>query len=93
MSNSYDIPSTPLLVQTPGQSAPPEVATAWQQFFQRTHANARTVQQSGTTAQRPTDLLWIGRFYFDTTLTKPIWIKAVSASKVATWCDATGATV
>lgn len=50
-----------------------------------------SLQQSGTTAQRPTKSLWIGRFYFDTDLTKPIWVKQVTPSVL--WCDATGTTV
>ncbi len=47
---------------------------------------------SGTTANRPTKLLWPGRMYYDTTLAangKPIWV-----NKGATgWVDATGAAV
>jgi hypothetical protein len=66
---------------------------AFAQWLTRTHNSAVTLQQSGATGDRPDTLLWIGRFYFDTTLTKPIWIKSVNASGVATWCDATGATV
>jgi len=40
---------------------------------------------SGTTANRPTKLLWAGRPYFDTTLGQPIWYDG------AGWIDATGA--
>ena len=47
--------------------------------------NATTL--SGTTANRPTKFLYTGRFYFDTTLGKPIWYKT------AGWVDATGAGV
>ncbi len=43
--------------------------------------------QSGTTAQRPTAGLWVGREYFDTTLGKPVWYDGSG------WVDATGATV
>lgn len=43
---------------------------------------------SGTTAQRPTNTVQIGSFYFDTQIGKPIWKKTAT-----TWCDATGATV
>lgn len=31
------------------------------------------VVSSGTTANRPTKVLWTGRTYFDTTLNRPIW--------------------
>ena len=47
-------------------------------------------QQSGTTANRPTARLWIGRTYFDTTLTLPIFVKTISP---VVWCDAAGNTV
>jgi hypothetical protein len=45
--------------------------------------------ESGTTADRPTKLLFDGRTYFDTTLTKPIWYDETGAQ----WVDATGAAV
>lgn len=49
----------------------------------------------GTTAQRPTIVqnpaLEKGSMYFDTTLSKPVWIKTLAAS--ITWVDATGTTV
>jgi len=53
--------------------------------------SANALQESGTTAQRPTVRLWVGRPYFDTTLGQPIWVSAVSPSVV--WVDATGSTV
>ncbi len=44
---------------------------------------------SGTTAQRPTaDFIDVGFRYFDTTLGKPIFAKAISGSTI-TWVDAT----
>lgn len=52
---------------------------------------ADTLTQSGTTAQRPTTRLWVGRFYYDTTLNLPIWVNAVTPSIV--WKDAAGNTV
>lgn len=48
---------------------------------------------SGTTANRPTVLLWAGRPYFDTDLAagagKPIWRNAGNTA----WIDATGSVV
>jgi hypothetical protein len=44
--------------------------------------------QSGTTAQRPTSLLWVGRTYFDTTLGYPVWLLSTGPD---VWVDATGA--
>lgn len=43
------------------------------------------LRQSGTTAKRPTTMLYPGRPYYDTTLAKPIWYKGPG------WIDATGA--
>lgn len=49
------------------------------------------VQQSGTTAQRPTtqSQIWIGRQFYDTTLNKPVYVSAISGSTI-TWRDASG---
>lgn len=47
----------------------------------------KAISNSGTSAQRPTENLYIGQFYFDTTLSKPIWYKGDS------WVDATGVVV
>jgi len=43
------------------------------------------VQYNGTTANRPTSNLTAGQFYFDTTISKPIWYNG------GNWVDATGA--
>ncbi len=48
------------------------------------------VQQSGTTANRPTSRLWIGRTYWDTDLTLPIWVSSLNP---VVWVDAAGNTV
>lgn len=55
------------------------------------HLAANAVMQRGTTSQRPTANLWIGRPYYDTTLNLPIWVNAVAPSVV--WKDAAGNTV
>lgn len=52
---------------------------------------SNSVTESGTTAQRPTANLWLGRVYYDTTLSKPVFVNAVSPSVV--WKDAAGTTV
>lgn len=79
--SAYDVPSGSLL-DSAGNLTP-----AWAQFFQRTHANAITAQQSGPTGERPDSLLWIGRAYFDTTLGKPVWLKSINPS---VWVDGVG---
>lgn len=49
------------------------------------------IQNSGTTAQRPTINLYVGKFYFDDSLGIPIWLQVVGPPAV--WIDATGAPV
>lgn len=54
----------------------------WRPWFSSVSALLVAMTQSGTTAQRPTKFLWVGRNYYDTTLALPIfykgpgWIKA-----------------
>ena len=68
-----------------GNLRPP--SEGWRNFFVAAYNICNALTQSGTTAQRPTTLLWAGRMFFDTTLGKPIWYKT------AGWVDATGAAV
>jgi hypothetical protein len=65
---------------------PPDVS-----WFAQAFLILFAVQQSGTTAQRPTKQLWIGRTYWDLDLDLPIWVKAISPAVV--WVDAAGNTV
>jgi hypothetical protein len=44
------------------------VSPLWQLFFSNIFGSVTALQQSGTTAQRPTKGLYVGRPYFDTTL-------------------------
>lgn len=85
-SYNFDYPTDQQMV-TPDL----KLEATWGQWTQRVHNISRAQIQSGTTALRPTSLLWIGRFYFDTTLGKPIWIKQVKPAVI--WVDATGAAV
>lgn len=57
----------------------------WRNFFNNVFAICNAVSQSGTTANRPSEALWVGRPYFDTTLGIPIWYVGPG------WVDATGA--
>lgn len=65
-------------------------STALFSWFKSVFIICFSMQQSGTTAQRPTTNLWIGRFYFDTTLNLPIWVKTVST---VVWIKADGTVV
>ena len=54
------------------------VAESWRNFFVAVYNICNAQAQSGTTANRPTTLLWPGRRYFDTDLGangKPIFVK------------------
>lgn len=81
---NYDFPSDPKPLDDQGNWSP-----AYAQWVQRTHSNARTLQQSGSTADRPNSNLWIGRRYFDTDLGKMVWVASVAAG-VATWVTWSG---
>lgn len=59
----------------------------WMQWFSNVHGIVQSIQQSGSTADRPTSLLWIGRRYYDETLSKPVYVRAV---KPTVWRDAMG---
>ena len=65
-------------------------SSAWMQWIQKVGLYAGSVSDSGTTAQRPTSNLYIGRQYFDSTLGYPVWIKTVSP---VVWVNGAGATV
>lgn len=80
--NAYDYPTSTQLVDQNGN-----VTVPWSQWIQRTQNIVRTLNTSGPTAQRPVDILWIGLFFFDTTIGKPIWLKSVNPN---VWVDGAG---
>lgn len=84
-SNSFGLPDNDPVTDENRRAMP-----SWAKWFSSVHRLAQAVQSNGTTANRPTSFLWPGRFYFDTTLNQPIWIKTVSP---VVWIDATGASV
>lgn len=63
-----------------------EVSRPWATWFGQVFTMLFASGQSGTTANRPTEGLWIGRPYFDTTLGYEIWYSGTE------WVDATGTT-
>lgn len=71
----------------------PSAFPAWATWFGKLHLLVNASVQSGTTANRPTQGLYTGRFYFDTSLAagvgKPIWRNAANTA----WVDATGTAV
>lgn len=59
----------------------------WYTWMARVNTLARSIQESGTTADRPTYLVWIGRRYYDTTLNMPVYVSSVGP---VVWRDAAG---
>ena len=55
------------------QDADGNLSRAWVAWFDQVQRILFPAQQSGTTANRPTTNLWVGRFYMDTSLNRPIW--------------------
>ena len=66
------------------------VTSGWLQAMSRWHRAVLSVYDSGPTANRPTEGLWVGRQYQDTTLNKPVFVAAV---KPTVWRDAAGVVV
>ena len=69
---------------------PVTIGRLWTSFFEAVFNLLSALTQSGTTAQRPTTFLWIGRPYFDTTLGYPVWVKSVGPT---VWVNGSGASV
>lgn len=86
-----DITGPPL--QSPIADAQGALGTAWQAWLSKLALIVNASVQSGTTANRPTQGLFTGRFYFDTSLAagagKPVWRNATNTA----WVDATGTVV
>ncbi len=55
-----------------------EVNQGWRNFFMAVFNILTALTMSGTTAERPTKFLWVGRPYFDTTLGQAIFLQSVS---------------
>lgn len=59
----------------------------WMQWLSTVHDIVQALLQSGPSSDRPTKLLWIGRRYYDETLNKPVYLRAV---RPTVWRDAMG---
>lgn len=60
---------------------------SWLEFFRVLWIVTFDVQNSGATADRPTENIYVGKLYFDTDLGIPVWWNGTD------WIDATGAVV
>ncbi len=76
-----------LINPVPATNVEAVIGNGWQAFFQSVYTICFALTQSGTTANRPTKLLWVGRTYFDTSLGIPIWYKGPG------WVNASGGAV
>ena len=82
----FDAPSTTQAVDKDGY-----LILTYVQWIARMTTIGQAAQQSGTTANRPTSVLWIGRQYYDTTLGYPVFVHSVGPPVV--WHNAAGAVV
>ena len=80
------LPRTPL--QMNGDANP--LTPAWAGWLTIAGKILQDISNSGTTAQRPTTFLYIGKRYFDTTLGVPIALKSVGP---AVWVNGVGTVV
>jgi hypothetical protein len=62
---------------------------AWSGWFSTVQKILQATSSSGTTAQRPTTNLYIGQFWYDTTLGLPVWVHSVGPPIV--WHNGAGA--
>ena len=86
-----DVPQTGPIEQTV-QNGTSIIRPPWFAWFKQVFLTCFSVQDSGTTAQRPSNLpqpqqLWIGRRYFDTTVDQPVWW---DGTKWVTWSASSG---
>lgn len=63
---------------------------AWAGWFTTAHQILQDTSSSGTTAQRPTNALYIGKPYFDTTVGATINVKSVNPT---VWVNGAGTVV
>lgn len=66
------------------------VSTAFAKWFSKAYVLLFSIQNAGATDKRPTNDLFIGKFYYDQSLGKPIWLHSVSP---IVWHDASGTVV
>lgn len=81
-------------MNTPPNQSPVQVENIiqlrWQEYFTSVFNAITAMQQSGTTAQRPTRGLWVGRQFFDSTLGYPVYLKSANPS---VWVNGAGVIV
>lgn len=63
----------------------------WGGWFSSVQRILTATSSSGPTSARPTQNLYVGQFWFDTTLGFPVWLKTPGSSPV--WVNASGTPV
>jgi hypothetical protein len=63
----------------------------WMAWFNSIQFWLFPIGQFGTTANRPTTSLYIGRRYYDTTLGYPVWVHQITPTII--WHNGAGASV
>lgn len=66
-------PGTSAVDEQDGQGRVVNVSSGWRNFFTQVFTICNALTMSGITANRPTVGLWRGRFFWDSTLARPIW--------------------
>lgn len=81
-----------MIDEAPFRDVPKNVTipASWVSWISKIRFYAGSVGESGTTAERPTKNLWVGRRFFDTTLGYPVYVKTVATQ---VWVDGTGTVV
>jgi hypothetical protein len=74
-----------------GQPRPPLDlgSPAWAGWFATIQRISQATSSSGPTTARPTTNLYLGQFWYDTTLGLPVWVNSVGPPIV--WHNAAGA--
>jgi hypothetical protein len=76
--------------QTPVDQAG-AVSQGWATFFSAVFSILDALTMSGTTANRPTRFLWVGRPYYDRTLNAGVGLPIYYTGTGAVWITAAGA--
>jgi hypothetical protein len=88
------MPELPRPGQRPSAPAAPQVPAvihpAWNAWFSKLYNVAKPLGGSDVTANRPTEGLFVGYPFFDTTLGIPIWVQSLNPT---VWVNATGGAV
>lgn len=66
------------------------ITPRWNSYLSWLEGTVIAARTSGTTAQRPTKNLYIGQFYYDTTLNYPVYVRTISP---VVWRNGAGAVV